>query len=243
MTLREANAQGFMHRERTRYRAGTSPLLGLVLEPAAGEGAIVDVADIAELHAVTFAPSRAATIGAFAAPAALADAPHLCPADLSAAGIRMRLALHDARVTVYGLGRTRTVPVDGLTLAPYELPAVIEVPAPKPGLGVAERRIVQREGGHAIALGVTVALRVSLLGRFENVRILVDVGGEVRRAADAEKALEKQRVERDRFPEVARMGANAVPGADARASAIQRAVVPLTMAALRDAFAEARAGA
>src|SRR5580658_7750839 len=149
MTLREANAQGFLHRERTRYRAGTSRLLGVVLEPTPSEGSVVDVAAVDELHAV-----------AVAEPEALTGAPHVCPPDASAAGVRMRLALHDAKVTVYGLGRTRVAPVEGLVLAPYELPAVIEVPPPRAGLGIAERSILQRDGATSFALGVTVALRV-----------------------------------------------------------------------------------
>jgi CO/xanthine dehydrogenase FAD-binding subunit len=243
MTLREANAQGFLHRERTRYRAGTSRLLGVVLEPTPSEGSVVDVAAVDELHAVAVAPSGAVTIGAFAEPEALTGAPHVCPPDASAAGVRMRLALHDAKVTVYGLGRTRVAPVEGLVLAPYELPAVIEVPPPRAGLGIAERSILQRDGATSFALGVTVALRVSLLGRFENVRILLDLDGSVCRANEAEAGLEKQRCERDRFADIARLAASSMAGDDARSSAIARALVPLVMAGLRDAFADARAGA
>jgi CO/xanthine dehydrogenase FAD-binding subunit len=242
MTLRDANAQGFLHRERTRYRAGASPLLGVELEPAPGDGTIVDVVAVDELRSVIVSPRGAVTAGAFAPLDALAEVPHLHPPDASPAGVRMRLALHDARVTVYGLGRTRIAPVEGLALAPYELPGVIEVAAPKPGLGIAERRLVQREGATSFALAVTVALRVSLLGRFENVRILVDVDGTVRRASEAEAALEKQRCERDRFPEIARLASVAFPATDARSSAIARALVPLVMAGLRDAFSEARSG-
>jgi CO/xanthine dehydrogenase FAD-binding subunit len=243
MTLREANAQGFLHRERTRYRAGASRLLGIELDPAPGEGSVVDVGDVDELHRVVVAPNGAVTIGAFAPPEALEPAPHLYPPAASASAVRTRLALHDARVTIYGLGRTRTVPIEGLTLASYELPAVIEVPAPRPGLGIADRRIVQREGATAFALGVTVALRVSLLGRFEHVRILVDLDENVRRANDAEAKLEKQRCERDRFPEAARLAASCVGGNDARSNAAARALVPLVMAALRDAFTAARGNA
>jgi CO/xanthine dehydrogenase FAD-binding subunit len=234
-----------MHRERTRFRAGESALLALVLEPAPTEGVVVvDVGASEELHAVAVTAGGAVRVGAFASPQALAEpAPHLCPPGAGAAEVRLRLALYDARVTVYGLGRTRVAPVEGLVLAPYELPAVIEVPAPRAGLGIAERRILQRDGAASFALGVTVALRVSLLGRFEHVRILLDLDGSVRRANEAEAGLEKQRCERDRFPEIARLAASSIAGDDARSSAIARALVPLVMAGLRDAFADARAGA
>jgi hypothetical protein len=39
-TLREVNNAGFLHRERARFAAGTSTLLGVVLDPPPGEGSL-----------------------------------------------------------------------------------------------------------------------------------------------------------------------------------------------------------
>jgi CO/xanthine dehydrogenase FAD-binding subunit len=239
-SLREVNNAAFLHRERVRFHAGTSPLLGLSLETAV-DGVAVDVAAVPELRTVTLAANGAATIGAFAGLDALRSAlPLLCPADATPANVRLRLALHDARVTVYGLGRTRSVPIEALAVAPHELPATIDVPPVRPGLGIAERRRATSDGSASFALAVTVALRISLLARFEQVRIFVDVDGAVRRATDAEAVLDGKRCDRDLIPQAARLAAASIPASDARSSAIARSLQPLLLAALRDAFDEAR---
>lgn len=239
--LRAVNNVAFLYRERARFRVGSSELLGLTLEPVTNDGVVVDARAVEELYAVTTLPSGAATVGAFVTRTALAQAlPDLCPPDASLSNVRVRLSLRDARVTVYGGGRQRTVALDGLTLAPHELPATIDLAPPRPGLGIAERRRTTNDGTLSHTVGVTVALRISVLARFEHVRIIIDADGSMRRAAEAEAKLEKQRCQPDVFPDVARLATLAFPAVDARTSAIARSIPPLVLAALRDAFQAAR---
>ena len=240
-TLRDVNNAAFLHREMVRFQAGASPLLDVVLEPASGEGVVVDVASVTELRRIDVAPDGSATIGAFATPAEVSAAlPALFPVDASAADVRTRFALYDARVTVFGLGRTRLVPIETFAAAPHELPATIAVPVVRPGLGISQRRRATQDGDASFSLGVTVALRISALGRFEHVRVLLDLDGTVCRVADAEASLERSRCDRDLFPSVARSAAELLPAIDARTSAAARALQPLVLACLRDAFAAAR---
>jgi CO/xanthine dehydrogenase FAD-binding subunit len=233
VNLRDVNNAAFLHRERARFRAGTSALLGVVFDPAPGDGVAIDVAGVPELRAIATSPNGSAAIGAFVSLA-------LAPPEASPANVRLRLALHDARVTVYGLGRTRTVPLEQLAIAAHELPATIDVPALREGLGIAERRRATNDGSASFALGITAALRVSPLARFEQVRIFVDVDGDVRRATTAEARLEGERCDRDLIPDAARLAAASINADDARSSAIARAMQPLVLAALRDAFEAAR---
>jgi CO/xanthine dehydrogenase FAD-binding subunit len=241
VNLRDVNNAAFLHRERARFRAGTSALLGIVFDPAPGDGVAIDVAGVPELRAIATSPNGSAAIGAFVALEELSAAlPALAPPEASPANVRLRLALHDARVTVYGLGRTRTVPLEQLAIAAHELPATIDVPALREGLGIAERRRATNDGSASFALGITAALRVSPLARFEQVRIFVDVDGDVRRATTAEARLEGERCDRDLIPDAARLAAASINADDARSSAIARAMQPLVLAALRDAFEAAR---
>jgi CO/xanthine dehydrogenase FAD-binding subunit len=241
VNLRDVNNAAFLHRERVRFRAGRSALLGIALDPASGDGVAIDVADVPELRAIATSPNGSATIGAFATLEELSAAlPMLAPRDAAAANVRLRLALHGARVTVYGLGRTRTTAIEQLAVAAHELPATIDVPAIREGLGIAERRRATNDGSASFALGITAALRVSPLARFEQVRIFVDVDGVVRRATTAEARLEGERCDRDLIPDAARLAAASIKADDARSSAIARAIQPLVLAALRDAFEAAR---
>jgi CO/xanthine dehydrogenase FAD-binding subunit len=241
VNLRDVNNAAFLHRERARFRAGASALLGIALDPAPGDGVVIDVADVAELHHVAVSTNGSATVGAFVSLEQLSAAlPGLAPPDAAPVGVRLRLALHDARVTVYGLGRTRTAAIEQLIIAAHELPATIEVPAIREGLGIAERRRATNDGLASFAVGVTAALRVSPLARFEQVRIFVDLDGEVRRATAAEARLDGERCDRDLIPEAARLAATSIKADDVRSSAIARAIQPLVLAALRDAFEEAR---
>jgi CO/xanthine dehydrogenase FAD-binding subunit len=241
VNLRDVNNAAFLHRERVRFRAGTSALLGIALDPALGDGVAIDVGGLSELRAIVMSPNGSATIGAFVSLEELSAAlPVLAPPDAAPAGVRLRLALHGARVTVYGLGRTRTAAIEQLTLAAYELPATIDVPPIREGLGIAERRRATNDGSASFALGVTAALRVSALARFEQVRIFVDVDGDVCRATAAEARLDGERCDRDLIPEAARLAAASIEADDARTSAVARAIPPLVLAALRDAFETAR---
>jgi CO/xanthine dehydrogenase FAD-binding subunit len=242
VNLRDVNNVAFLHRERARFRAGTSVLLGIALDPAPGDGVAIDVAGVPELRAIAVSPNGSATIGAFASLEQVnAVLPALAPPDAAPASVRLRLALHDARVTVYGLGRTRTAAIEQLAIAAHELPATIDVPAIREGLGIAERRRATNDGSASFALGITAALRISQLRRFEQVRIFVDVDGGVRRATAAEARLDGERCDRDLIPEAARLAAASINADDARSSAIARAIQPLVLAALRDAFEAARA--
>ncbi|HTJ26146.1 MAG TPA: hypothetical protein VMA36_08275 [Candidatus Limnocylindria bacterium] len=240
-TLRAIGSLGFMYRERTRFFAGASALLGIALEPDGGQGTVVDVREVPELCSVSVMPDGGVVAGAFVTLEALAiAAPTICPPDATPAQARTRLALLGARVSVHGLGRTRVAPCDDLQLAPYELPVTIEVAAPRAGLGIAERHRTTHDGEVSFTLGVTAALRVSTLGNFEHVRIVVDADGELLRATEAEAKLERTRCEAALFPAAARLASSVFPTTDARSSAMARALPPLVVASLRDALSDAR---
>jgi CO/xanthine dehydrogenase FAD-binding subunit len=241
-TLRAIGSLGFMYRERTRFFAGVSPLLGIALEPDGSVGTVVDVRGVAELRTVSGMPDGGVVAGAFVSLETLAQtAPAIVPPEATVAQARTRLALLGARVSVHGLGRTRIAPCDDLRLAPHELPVTIEIAAPRTGLGIAERRRTTHDGALSYTLGVTAALRVSALGNFEHVRIVVDVNGELLRATEAEKKLERTRCEAALFPDAARLAALVVDAQDARSSAMARALPPLVVASLRDALGIAQA--
>ena len=240
--LRALNNFAFLYRERTRFRCGSSDLLGVVLEPPGGEGFVVDARELPELRRIDARPDGGARIGAFAAFGDVAGAlPGLAPPGATLANVRLRMALGDARVEVYGVGRTRQAPLESLELAPHEIPVTIDLAAPRKGLGIAERRRTTRDGDASHTVGVTAALRVSALARFEHVRVFLDVDGHVQRAAAVEAKLERQRCSPEAIPEAARMAAAGIETVDARTSALARSLQPLVLAALREAFEAAKA--
>jgi CO/xanthine dehydrogenase FAD-binding subunit len=239
-TLHEANGLGFLHRERARFFAGRSDILDLSLEPGPSDGFVIDVRGIAELTAVRVTDA-ATMIGAFAPLAAVCEhAALIAPEGTTASALRLRLSLLDAKLVVAGLGRTRSAPLDALNLAPHELPTLIEVPPTRGGTGFADRRRTITDRDASFTLGISVALRISALGRFENVRIVIDFDDALARAQQAEAKLEKQPVDPGLFAEAARLAAFAIESTDARTSSAARSVTPLVMAALRDALAAAR---
>ena len=65
MNLRDVNNAAFLHRERARFRAGTSALLGIAFDPAPGDGVAIDVAGVPELRAIATSANGSAAIGAF----------------------------------------------------------------------------------------------------------------------------------------------------------------------------------
>jgi CO/xanthine dehydrogenase FAD-binding subunit len=240
-SLRAIGSLGFMYRERTRFFAGTSELLDVVLEPNGRDGVVVDVRAVEELRAVSVMPDGSVVMGAFTSLATLAEsAPVVCPAGATPAQVRTRLALLGAHVGVHGLGRTRISAYDALQLAPFELPVTIEIAALRAGLGIAERRRTTHDGELSYVLGVTVALRVSVLGNFEHVRIVVDADGELLRAREAEAKLERTPGDAALFTDAARLASLVVVTNDAHSSAVARALPPLVVAALRDALQSAR---
>lgn len=239
-TLHEANGSGFLHRDHARFFAGYSEIFEKSLEPVPGDGVIIDVRGVSELRAVTVTASGT-TIGVFAPLATVYEyAPLIAPEGTAASALRLRLSLLDAKVVIVGLGRSRNVAPDALDIAAFELPTVIEVPPLRPGVGFADRRRTTQDRDASYSLGISVALRISALGRFENVRIIVDFDGNLVRASQAEAKLEKQGVDPGLFAEAARLSAYAIESIDARTSSAARAVTPLVMAALRDALAAAR---
>lgn len=240
MTLRDLTGLSYMHRERARYAAGTSELLGVVYAPLPGDGFVIACANMPELQAIRSARTGL-TVGAFTPLAAVSDAaPEMMPPGTALAAARLRLSMLDATVTIAGMGRTRSAPYDALKLAPHELPIEIDIPPLRSGIGFGDRQRRTNDGDASFALGVSVALRVSALGRFERVRIFVDFEGTIARAVLAEAKLEKQRCDPGFFAETARLAAYAIATQDARTSAAARSITPLAMAALRDALAAAK---
>lgn len=238
-TLHEANGLGFLHRERARFYAGRSEILDVTLEPGVGAGFVIDVRGIGDLTVVT-GTSGGTTIGAFATLESVREhAPSLASSETSASALRLRLTLLDAKVNVTGIGRSRNSSPDALALTAYELPTTIDVPPIAPGMGFADRHRITRDRDASFELSVSVALRISALRRFENVRIVVDFDGVLARALQAEAKLEKQPVDPGLFAEAARLSGYAIESTDARSSSAARALTPLVMAALRDALAAA----
>jgi CO/xanthine dehydrogenase FAD-binding subunit len=242
MTLRDVTNLGYLHGKRARFRAGTSALLGITLEPRVGEGIIVDLGSLAELTAVT-STRTGKTIGPFITLAELAErAPELAPAGAPATALRLRFSLFGAHVTIAGGGRTRRVALDHFALEPHEVPIAIDVHAPKPGLGLGDRRRATADGEASFTLGVSAALRIHGQ-RFTDVRILLDLDGTQHHAKAAEEKLSHQRADPGLFPEAARLAALSIAAVDARTSAAARAALPLVTAALREALDNARATA
>jgi len=240
ITMREVTNLAYLHGKRARFHAGESVLLGMSLEPQAGAGFIIDVTTLAELTRVTKARSGT-TVGAFASLDVLwARVPELAPPGAPASAVRLRLVLLGAIVTLAGGGRTRRAPLEGLVLEPHELPLAIDVESLPQGIGIADRRRATNDGGASYALGVSVAMRVGTVGRFENVRIVFDRDGVLHRATAAEEKLANVRVDPGLFPEVARLAAQTIEPVDAASSAAARAAVPLVTAALREALTQAR---
>ena len=239
VTLRDVTNLGYFHGKRGRFRAGTSVLLDVVLEPRAGDGFIIDVTTLAELTAVGKTPAGV-SIGAFVTLDALAQrAPEIAPPGASASSVRLRLALLGAVVIVAAGGGTRRAAIDDLVLEPHELPIGIEVQAAGAGLGLGDRRRATADGAASYALGVSAALRI-VAHRFADVRIIVELDEVKGRARLAEAKLLNQRADPGLFPEAARLAATTIAAVDARTSAAARAVLPLVTAALREALDGAR---
>jgi len=242
LSLRDVTNLGYLHGKRARFRAGTSVLLGIALEPRAGDGIIVDATTLPELTAVT-ATRAGKTVGPFLSLDALAErAPDLVPRGALPSAVRMRFSLFGSVVTIAGGGRTRRVDYDAFSIEPHELPIAIEVHAPKPGLGIGDRRRATADGDASFALGVTAALRIHAR-RFADVRIILDLDGVLQRATSAEGKLTSERADPSLFPEAARLSALTIAAVDARTSAASRAALPLVMAALREALDQARGSA
>jgi len=238
-TLRDVTNLGYLHGKRGRFRAGTSALLDVALEPRAGDGFVIDATTLAELTAVTKTPAGL-SIGAFVTLDALAQrAPEIAPPGASANAVRLRLALLGAVVTVAAGGGTRRAAIEDLVLEPHELPIGIEVQAARAGLGLGDRRRATADGAASYTLGVSAALRI-VAHRFADVRIIVELDEVKGRARLAEAKLLNQRADPGLFPEAARLAAIAIPAVDARTSAAARAVLPLVTAALREALERAR---
>jgi len=239
VTLRDVTNFGYLHGKRARFRAGTSALLGISLEPRSGEGFIVDVTSLPELTAVA-ATRTGKTIGPFITLEALAAAaPEIAPPGAPANAVRLRLSLFGAHVTIAGGGRTRRVALADFVLEPHEVPIAIEVHGPKPGLGLGDRQRATADGDASYSLGVSVALRIHAL-KFSDVRIVLDFDGTVHRATAAEEKLSHQRADPGLFPEASRLAARSIDAVDARTSAAARAALPLVTAALREALDRAR---
>jgi len=120
-TLQEANGLGFLHRERARFYAGRSEILGISLEPKAGDGFVIDVRGVADLTAITVT-AAGTVIGAFAPLTDVyAHAPLIAPDGTPPNALRLRLTLLDAKVVIAGLGRTRIAAADALNLTAHEL--------------------------------------------------------------------------------------------------------------------------
>jgi cyclohexadienyl dehydratase len=235
-TVRDLIGLSFLHRERARFCGPASVLLDRAFERS---GAAIDVGAIDALTSVESIPSGVRA-GAFASLETLgAAAPDLMPPGISPAAARLRLALLGATVSVASVGALRTARIDALVLAPYEVPVTIDIPRVGAGTGFAERRRTTNDGDASFALTVAVALRVADAS-FGDVRIAVELDGDLRRATLAEAKLERRRLDPGLFPEAARLAAYAIEAVDARTSSAVRATTPLAMAALRDAFAAAR---
>jgi CO/xanthine dehydrogenase FAD-binding subunit len=249
--LREALGVAFVHRGRTRWRAGTSHLLGLEYPGVETDGFVVDVGDIVDFREVR-ADRNSVRIGAFADPEALRE-----PAIGRALGrtafaadvARFRLAALGARLIVAGIGATRTAAFADVLgsdatrpLAPSEIPLAVELRADSPRVYFGDRRIRRRDGKASFELRVYAALQLAGHHRIGSANVVYAVDDAEPLPMPAVAAtLRGAIIGKTTFADASRHAADFFRGDDVRANTLRRTIIPLVLSALKEAHADARA--
>jgi CO/xanthine dehydrogenase FAD-binding subunit len=245
--LREALGLAFVHRGRIRWRAGKSGFLG-VEYPGEGDGIIVDVGDVPDFREIQ-SDRHGLKIGAFA------DLEHVArePLIRSALGdspfgpeaARFRLSALGAQLIIAGMGATRTARLDTLStrdLPENEIPLAVTLAADLPKVAFADRRIRRRDGVATFELRVFVALVLAGVHRIATATVAYTLDGAqpvaLTQVADP---LAGAMIAKGTFADAARLAADAFRGDDEKTNVLRRTVIPLVLAALKEAYDSSRA--
>jgi CO/xanthine dehydrogenase FAD-binding subunit len=248
--LREALGVAFVHRTRTRWRAGTSRLLGLDYPGPETEGFVVDVADIIDFREIR-TDRETLRIGAFADPDSVLREPLLGNAlgstSLAADVVRFRFAALGARLIVAGIGATRTAPLAealgaGATrpLSPSEIPVAVEVETRGPSVSFGDRRLHRRDGEATFDLRVYAALTLAAHHKIAAAQVAYSVdASELTPLPAVEATLRGAQIAKTTFADAARHAADAFHGDEVRANTLRRSIIPLVLSTLKDAYDDA----
>jgi CO/xanthine dehydrogenase FAD-binding subunit len=250
--LREALGFAFVHRGRTRWRAGSSPFLGIdYFGDDSADGVVVDVSDVPEFRDVR-GDRHALHIGAFADVERIASEPlvraALGEADFSPAVARFRLAALGANVLIAGAGATRTAllteslgPDAKRPLAAAEIPIAVELRAGAPPVYFGDRRLRRRDGAATFELRVFVALALAGFHRIGSATVAYSLDGSAPVPLPAvEASLRGSMIGKTTFADAARSASEAFRGDNVHANTLRRTIIPLVLSALKDAHAAAR---
>jgi CO/xanthine dehydrogenase FAD-binding subunit len=252
--LREALGVAFVHRTRTRWRAGTSRLLGLEYPgEAESDGFVVDVADIADFREVR-AEHETLRIGAFADPERVQREPLIGSTfgktSFAPDVVRFRLAALGARLVIAGIGATHTAVLADVLgadpsrpLAPSEIPLAVELQTRGgPRVSFGDRRLFKRDGEASFDLRVYAALTLANHHKIANATVGYAVDdAELASLPGVEAILRGAQIARTTFAVAARHAADVFHGDDLRTSTLRRSIIPLVLSTLKDAYADARA--
>lgn len=247
--LREALGLAFVHRGRIRWRAGKSGFLG-VEYPGEGDGVIVDVGDVPDFREIQ-SDRHGLKIGAFADIENVAREPLIRSAlgdsPFGPEAARFRLGALGAQLIIAGTGATRTARLD--TFATRELPAneiplAVMLAAELPRVAFADRRIRRRDGVATFELRVFVALVLAGVHRIATATITYTLDGAPPVAlTQVSEPLAGAMIAKGTFAGAARLAADAFRGDDEKTNVLRRTVIPLVLAALKEAYDSSRAGA
>jgi CO/xanthine dehydrogenase FAD-binding subunit len=226
--------------------------LGLEYPGIEEDGFVVDVADIADFREIR-TERDTVRIGAFTDPDRALREPvigrSLGRTAFAADVARFRLAALGARLIVAGIGATRTAalldvlgPDATRPLGLSEIPIAVEVPAHPPNVYFGDRRIRRRDGKASFDLRVYAALLLSGHHRIATATVAYSVDDSEPAAMPAvEATLRGAHIARTTFPDASRHAADFFRGDDVRANTLRRTIIPLVLAALKEAYADARA--
>jgi len=251
--LREALSVAFVHRARTRWRAGTSRLLGLDYPGPETDGFVVDVADIADFREIR-TEHETLRIGAFADPDSALREPllgsRLGRASIVADVARFRFAALGARLIVAGIGATRTAAFaevlgSGATrpLSPNEIPVAVELPTRGgPSVSFGDRRLYRRDGKASFDLRVYAALTLAGHHKIASAQVAYSVDeSDLTPLPAVEATLRGAQIAKATFAVAARHAADVFHGDEVRANTLRRTIIPLVLSTLKDAYNDARA--
>jgi CO/xanthine dehydrogenase FAD-binding subunit len=245
--LREALGLAFVHRGRIRWRAGKSGFLG-VEYPGDGDGVIVDVGDVPDFREIQ-SDRHGLKIGAFADIENVARAPLIRSAlgdsPFGPEAARFRLGALGAQLIIAGMGATRTARLDTLSareLPENEIPLAVTLAADLPKVAFADRRIRRRDGVATFELRVFVALVLSGVHRITTATIAYTLDGAPPVAlTQVAEPLAGAMIAKGTFAGAARLAADAFRGDDEKTNVLRRTIIPLVLAALKEAYDSSRA--
>lgn len=243
----------FVHRNRTRWRAGTSRLLGLEYPGVPeSEGFTVDVADIEDFREIR-AERDMLRIGAFADPDRVLCEPvfgrSIGRTSIAADVARFRFTALGARLIVAGIGATRIAALSEVLgadasrpLGPSEIPLAVELPTNSTGISFSDRRLQRKDGPATFDLRVYVALSLAGHHKIDAATVAYSVDAmELATLPMVEATLRGANIAKTTFAVAARHAADVFHGDEVRANTLRRTIIPLVLSTLKEAYADARA--